>query len=146
PRYLVAKNRDAEAIGVLEKYTGEPNAAAKVSEIGATLGADEGKLSDLKGSSFGLKPIVWTGIALAALQQLVGINVIFYYSTTLWQSVGFSESDAFLTSTITSVTNIVVTIVAILLVDRIGRRRLLLIGSVGMFLTLALMAVAFSHA
>jgi len=146
PRYLVAKNRDAEAIGVLEKYTGEPNAAAKVSEIGATLGADEGKLSDLKGSSFGLKPIVWTGIALAALQQLVGINVIFYYSTTLWQSVGFSESDAFLTSTITSVTNIVVTIVAIMLVDRLGRRRLLLIGSVGMFLALAVMSAAFSTA
>jgi sugar porter (SP) family MFS transporter len=147
PRYLVGKNRDAEAEEILLKYSAEDDTAGKVAEIKASLGDEQQQsLADLKGHSFGLKPIVWTGIILAALQQLVGINVIFYYSTTLWQSVGFSESDAFLTSTITSVTNIVVTIVAILLVDRVGRRRLLLVGSVGMFLMLALMAVAFSHA
>jgi sugar porter (SP) family MFS transporter len=146
PRYLVGKNRDLEAERVFAEV-GEDDPAGKVAEIHATLGADqERSLKDLRGSSFGLKPIVWTGIILAVLQQFVGINVIFYYSTTLWQSVGFSESDAFLTSTITSVTNIVVTVVAILLVDKIGRRKLLLIGSVGMFVTLALMAISFSHA
>ncbi len=146
PRYLVGKHRDEEAI-VVFAAVGEDDPAGKVAEIRSSLGADEERsLKDLRGSSFGLKPIVWTGILLAMFQQLVGINVIFYYSTTLWQSVGFSESDAFLTSTITSVTNIVVTIVAIMLVDRIGRRRLLLIGSVGMFFTLALMAISFNHA
>lgn len=145
PRYLVAKQRLAEAATVLRAYTGEHDVDAKVNEISASLGDDEKQsLSDLRGTSFGLKPIVWVGISLAALQQLVGINVIFYYSTTLWQSVGFSEDDAFLTSTITSITNIVVTVVAIMLVDKIGRRRLLLIGSVGMFFSLAVMAVAFS--
>lgn len=146
PRYLVSKNREDEALHVLAEYTGEPNPVEKVALIKATQGEDRGHVRDLRGPSFGLKPIVWTGIILSALQQLVGINVIFYYSTTLWQSVGFSASDAFLTSTITSVTNIVVTIVAILLVDKIGRRRLLLIGSVGMFFMLGLMAVAFSTA
>ncbi len=146
PRYLVGKHRDDEALAVLASVD-EDDPAGKVAEIRESLGTDdERSLKDLRGNSFGLKPIVWTGILLAMLQQLVGINVIFYYSTTLWQSVGFSESDAFLTSTITSVTNIVVTIVAILLVDKLGRRRLLLIGSVGMFVTLALMAIAFSHA
>ena len=69
---------------------------------------------------------------------------IFYYSTTLWQSVGFDESSALLTSVITSVTNIVVTIIAILLVDKVGRRIMLLVGSVGMTVTLGLMALAFS--
>ena len=146
PRYLVAKHRDEEAKAVLREV-GEDDVDAKVHEIRTSTGDDERRaLSDLRGSSFGLKPIVWTGIGLAVLQQFVGINVIFYYSTTLWQSVGFSEKDAFLTSTITSVTNIVVTIVAIILVDRIGRRRLLLIGSVGMFVMLAAMSLAFSHA
>src|SRR5690606_16216694 len=77
-------------------------------------------------------------------QQLVGINVIFYYSTTLWQSVGFDESQALLTSTITSVMNIVATIIAILLVDRVGRRVMLLVGSAGMTVSLGLMALAFS--
>ena len=147
PRFLVGKHREDEAEAILLKYSGEDDTAGKVAEIRASLGDEEKQtLRDLRGNSFGLKPIVWTGIILAALQQLVGINVIFYYSTTLWQSVGFSESDAFLTSTITSVTNIVVTIVAIMLVDKIGRRRLLLIGSVGMFVMLALMSLAFSHA
>jgi SP family sugar:H+ symporter-like MFS transporter len=146
PRYLVGKNRDDEAAVVLTAVA-EDDVPGKIAEIRATLGTDEERsLRDLRGSSFGLKPIVWTGIILAVLQQFVGINVIFYYSTTLWQSVGFSESDAFLTSTITSITNIVVTIVAIMLVDKIGRRRLLLIGSVGMFVMLAVMAVAFSKA
>jgi SP family sugar:H+ symporter-like MFS transporter len=146
PRYLVGKHRNDEAAKVFAEV-GEANIPEKIAEIRESLGDDEKRsLSDLRGSSFGLKPIVWTGIILAVFQQFVGINVIFYYSTTLWQSVGFSESDAFLTSTITSITNIVVTIVAILLVDRIGRRRLLLIGSVGMFLMLALMSVAFSKA
>ena len=85
-------------------------------------------LDDLRGAVAGLKPVVWVGLGLAVLQQLVGINVIFYYSNQLWQSVGFQESDAFTISTITSVTNVVVTLVAIALVDKIGRKKLLLIA------------------
>jgi MFS family permease len=72
--------------------------------------------------------------------------VIFYYSTTLWHSVGLSEADALTISVVTSVTNILVTIVAIALIDRIGRRPLLLIGSAGMAVCLALMAWSFGHA
>jgi len=146
PQYLVARRRPDEAARVLVEYTGEADPATKIAAITASRGEAKGSLADLRGPRFGLKPIVWIGIILSALQQLVGINVIFYYSTTLWESVGFSEDDAFLTSTITSVTNIIVTIVAILLVDKIGRRLLLLIGSAGMFVMLALMAVAFSTA
>src|SRR5699024_1975829 len=96
------------------------------------------------GERFGLKPIVWLGILLSLFQQLVGINVIFYYSTTLWQSVGFDESQALLTSTITSVMNIVATIIAILLVDRVGRRVMLLVGSACLTVSLGVMAFAFS--
>ncbi|GII99958.1 sugar porter (SP) family MFS transporter [Sediminihabitans luteus] len=147
PRYLVGKGRDDEAAKVLREFSGEHDVQHKIDDIKATINTEEQQsLRDLKGSALGLKPIVWTGILLSVFQQFVGINVIFYYSTTLWQSVGFDASDAFLTSTITSVTNIVVTIVAILLVDKIGRRRLLLIGSTGMFISLGLMAVAFSNA
>ena len=104
------------------------------------------KFSDLKKPTGGLLPIVWIGIALSVFQQFVGINVIFYYSSTLWQSVGFTEEDALTQTVITSVTNIVVTIVAIALIDRIGRRRLLMIGSAGMFLSLGTMAWIFATA
>ena len=93
-----------------------------------------------------ISPILWAGLGLAILQQLVGINVIFYYGTMLWQSVGFGESDAFLTSVISSGVNLVMTVVAILLIDKIGRKPLLLIGSIGMAITLSTLTVCFMSA
>src|SRR5690606_25344480 len=82
----------------------------------------------------------------SAFQQLVGINVIFYYSASLWQSVGIAETDSLLLSLFTSVVNIIGTFVAIGLVDRVGRRPLLLVGSAGMAVALAVTAFAFNHA
>ncbi len=146
PRYLVSVGRLDEAQHVLEHYVGVEDAKGAVAAMDAADGEAERSLRDLRGPALGLQPIVWVGIVLAVLQQFVGINVIFYYSTTLWQAVGFDESQAFTTSTITSVTNIAVTLVAISLVDRIGRRALLLIGSVGMSVSLLTMTVAFANA
>ncbi|HLS02310.1 MAG TPA: MFS transporter, partial [Beutenbergiaceae bacterium] len=74
------------------------------------------------------------------------INVIFYYSSSLWQSVGIEESDSLLLSLFTSMVNIVGTVIAILLVDRVGRKPLLLVGSAGMTLALSLAAYAFANA
>ncbi|HWV49139.1 MAG TPA: sugar porter family MFS transporter [Microbacterium sp.] len=145
PRFLVARGEYDKASQVLYDFTGETDVNLKIQEIKATINTEKKEsLRDLRGNRFGLKPIVWVGILLSVFQQFVGINVIFYYSTTLWLSVGFDESNALLTSVITSITNIVVTIVAILLVDKVGRRPMLLIGSIGMTITLGLMAVAFS--
>ena len=145
PRYLVAKGDLKRASEVLTTVTGEINVEDKIREITGTIDTERSEsLSDLRGNRFGLKPIVWVGILLSVFQQFVGINVIFYYSTTLWQSVGFGESDALTITVITSVTNIVVTIVAIMLVDKVGRRIMLLVGSIGMAVTLGFMALAFS--
>lgn len=145
PRFLVARGQIDKASQVLFDFSGETDVNLKIEEIRSTLNAEKREsLSDLRGDRFGLKPIVWVGILLSVFQQFVGINVIFYYSTTLWLSVGFDESQALMTSVITSVTNIVVTIVAILLVDKVGRRPMLLTGSIGMAVTLGMMSVAFS--
>jgi SP family sugar:H+ symporter-like MFS transporter len=145
PRFLVARGQVDKASRVLYDFTGEIDVNLKIEEIRKTLNVEEKEsLKDLRGSRFGLKPIVWVGILLSVFQQFVGINVIFYYSTTLWLSVGFDESSALMTSVITSITNIAVTIVAILLVDKVGRRPMLLTGSIGMAVTLGMMAVAFS--
>jgi SP family sugar:H+ symporter-like MFS transporter len=145
PRFLVARGDVDKASQVLYDFSGETNVNAKIAEITDTIHVEKKEsLRDLRGNRLGLKPIVWVGILLSVFQQFVGINVIFYYSTTLWLSVGFDESNALLTSVITSITNIVVTIIAILLVDKVGRRPMLLIGSVGMAITLGMMAVAFS--
>lgn len=148
PRYLVARGRREEAQKVLADVLGpDEDPAARVREIERTIESDK-RLEDqatLRGPRFGLLPVVWVGILLSVFQQFVGINVIFYYSTTLWQAVGFDESDAFMVSTITSVTNVAVTFIAIALIDKIGRRPLLLIGSAGMAVSLAVMAVAFTQ-
>ena len=90
--------------------------------------------------------MVWIGILLSVFQQFVGINVIFYYSATLWHAVGFTQADALAITVITSVTNIVVTLVAIALIDRLGRKPLLIAGSLGMALTLGVMAWVFGTA
>jgi MFS family permease len=89
---------------------------------------------------------VWTGILLSVFQQFVGINVIFYYSATLWHAVGFTHNDSLAITVITSVTNIIVTLVAIALVDRLGRKPLLIVGSLGMALTLGVIAWVFGTA
>ncbi|WP_153541983.1 sugar porter family MFS transporter [Actinomadura macrotermitis] len=147
PRYLVKKHELGRARQVLGRLMPPPEVDAKVGEIVKSVKSDRRvRLSDLKGDRFGLKPIVWTGILLSVFQQFVGINVIFYYSSTLWQSVGFSEGDAMLTSVITSITNIVTTLIAIALVDKVGRRPLLLAGAAGMTVTLAVMTVCFATA
>jgi SP family sugar:H+ symporter-like MFS transporter len=148
PRYLVARGREAEAERVLVLiYADAGVAAGKLEEIRATVRTDSRpRLVDLRAAGTGLLPIVWVGIALSAFQQLVGINVIFYYSSVLWQSVGFSEANAMVITVITSVTNIVTTLVAIACVDRFGRKPLLVLGSIGMALTLATMAVLFARA
>lgn len=147
PRFLVANGEDSRARDVLVRLMSKDAARERIAAIKKSLGGDGAVgLSALRGDMAGLKPIVWVGIFLSLFQQLVGINVIFYYSTTLWRSVGFEESDALTITVITSVTNVVVTIVAILLVDRIGRRPLLLVGSTAMALSLATMAVCFSQA
>jgi sugar porter (SP) family MFS transporter len=147
PRYLVRKRRLDEARFILAQYVGG-DSDRRIADIQRTLGSGEEdvRLKDLRGPRFGLLPIVWVGILLSAFQQFVGINVIFYYSTALWQSVGFSSNDSFLISTITSVTNIVGTIVAIALIDKIGRKALLIIGAIGMLVTLTTMAVCFGGA
>jgi sugar porter (SP) family MFS transporter len=150
PRHLVAKSRHAEARHVLRHVLGmddDHGLDTKLDAISASLRSEyQPRLRDLRGPRAGLLPVVWIGIVLSVLQQFVGINVIFYYSSTLWHSVGFSEADAFDITVGTSIVNVLVTLVAIALVDRIGRKPLLLGGSAGMAVTLAVMAWCFSQA
>src|SRR5438445_9400866 len=96
-------------------------------------------------SFLGLRPIVWCGIMLAVFQQLVGINVIFYYGSTLWQLAGFTENHSLLINIIVGAVSIAACFVAISVIDRVGRKPMLLIGSAGMSLTLAVMVYAFGH-
>lgn len=146
PRYLVEIGKYDEADAVLKQvYTdGTENL---LNDIKASLDSEHRpKLGDLRGKRFGLLPIVWVGIILSALQQFVGINAVFYYSNTIWEAVGFSEDQAFQTSLITTGVNVAFTLVAIALVDKVGRKPLLLVGSAGMVAMLAILTYVFGTA
>jgi SP family sugar:H+ symporter-like MFS transporter len=148
PRFLVFKGKEDEARKVFQTIAPSEDTDRHIREIQSAIEEDKlaGQKGSLRGKVFGLQAVVWIGITLSVLQQFVGINVIFYYSTTLWKAVGFQEKDSLTISVATSVTNILVTLVAIALVDRIGRRPILLAGSVGMAVSLGAMALAFASA
>jgi sugar porter (SP) family MFS transporter len=146
PRFLISVGKVDRARQVLSEVEGKNvDLDARVTEIDNAMRREhKSTFRDLLGGRFGLLPIVWIGIGLSVFQQLVGINVAFYYSATLWQSVGVNPSGSFFYSFTTSIINIIGTVIAMVLVDRIGRRPLALIGSAGMAIALALEAWAFS--
>ena len=148
PRYLVAAGKSNDAFTVLKNISPLQDTKAKIEEIKKTL--IEGvkpRLKDVIGKATSkMHPIVWIGIGLAILQQLTGINVIFYYGATLWQAAGFTEADALLQNVISGSVNIFFTFVAIALIDKVGRKPLLLVGSLGQAVMLAVMAIIFSNA
>ena len=147
PRFLVARRREAAAQAVLSRLFGPAEGARKVAQIRASLAADhhKPKLSDLVDKATGkVRPIVWAGVGLGAFQQLVGINIVFYYGAVLWQSVGFSEDDALKINILSGALSVLACLATIAVIDRIGRKPLLLIGSLGMAAALGTMAVCFS--
>ncbi|MER6428639.1 MULTISPECIES: sugar porter family MFS transporter [unclassified Streptomyces] len=147
PRFLIEVGRKERAREVLKEVEGDKiDLDARVTEIERAMKREhKSTFKDLLGGSFFFKPIVWVGIGLSVFQQFVGINVAFYYSSTLWQSVGVDPTESFFYSFTTSIINIVGTVIAMIFVDRIGRKPLALIGSVGMVIGLGLEAWAFSY-
>ncbi|MFJ4338051.1 sugar porter family MFS transporter [Streptomyces sp. NPDC088915] len=148
PRFLISVGKLDKAKQVLSEVEGKGvDLDHRVDEIQQAMRREhKSSFWDLfvSGSRFKLLPIVWVGIGLSVFQQLVGINVAFYYSATLWQSVGIDPSSSFLYSFTTSIINIIGTVIAMVLVDRVGRKPLALVGSAGMAIALAFEAWAFS--
>ena len=151
PRYLVSKGRDEHATSVLAKLFGSDIARAKLEEIRSTFSAEHRpRLSDVLTPSggrgfLGVRRIVWVGIMLAVFQQLVGINVIFYYGATLWKLAGFTEAQSLQINIVSGAVSIAACFITIAVIDKIGRKPLLEIGSAGMAVTLFVMVYAFSQ-
>lgn len=148
PRYLVSARRDERAERVLHMIYNESDAKERLAQIRDSLSEQrKPRFSDLINPKTGkVLSLVWVGIGLAVFQQLVGINVVFYYGAVLWQAVGFSEGDALLINVISGAVSIAACLGAIALIDRIGRKPLLWGGSLGMAVTLAILVYAFSTA
>jgi len=146
PRFLVISGRQKQAWQIFARIGGDADAlVTKVEE--SLQGEHKLRLSDIfVPGTHRIASVVWVAMGLAALQQLVGINIIFYYGELLWKAAGVSEQGALRINLLTGLVNILATIPAILLVDRVGRKPLLLGGSIGMALTLGAMAVVFGTA
>lgn len=148
PRYLVAAGKYDVAESVLARLFRNMDVKAKVEDIRVTVMREEKpSLSDLINKRIGnLHPIVWAGLGLAALQQFTGINVVFYYGAVLWQAAGFTEADALLTNVISGSVNVAFTFLAIYLVDKVGRKPLLMVGALGQAFMLGVLALVFGFA
>lgn len=139
PRWLIKRGNDEAAVRSMCRLTGmssdDPELNAELDEIRLNLEherelGESSYLDCFKPSKNRIALRTWTGIAIQAWQQLTGINFIFYYGTTFFQNSGIQ--DPFLISVATAIVNVFMTLPGIYAVERVGRRRLLLIGAAGM--------------
>lgn len=126
PRYLTLINKDADALKVLSKINGPDRAKSILSEIKGTLDNHSAKLF-----SYGSTVIV-IGILLSVFQQFVGINVALYYAPRIFESMGAAKDASLMQTVVMGIINVIFTVVAIMTVDKWGRKPLLMVGSVGM--------------
>jgi sugar porter (SP) family MFS transporter len=142
PRWLMGRSRDDEARGVLERVRESSDVSAELAEIKADLSLQEGSWRELLNPSL-RRPLI-IGIGLAAFQQFTGINTVIYYAPTIFQLAGLRSASAAILATVgVGVVNVLLTIVALRMLDRVGRRPLLLWGLVGMVISLGVLGAAF---
>jgi sugar porter (SP) family MFS transporter len=145
PRWLVIKGRDEEALGVLTRVSGAAQAQESMQQIRQSIVARSSHgwraLFDRR-----IRFVMLIALGLAFFQQITGINAIFYYLPTIFAQAGGGVGDAFRQAVIVGLVNVAMTVVAIWLIDRLGRKPLLAIGVAGMALSLLTIAWAFSQA
>lgn len=146
PRWLVEQKREKDAHEVLVELRSGDHDADVEGEIDAIHEA-----ADQEGTTRAtdiltrpkLRPLLWIGLGLAIFQQFVGVNTVIYYAPTILSQTGLTKSASIAQTVFVGVTNVVFTIVAVLLLDRVGRRKLLLIGTIGLTLALLFLGVYF---
>ncbi len=141
PRWLVKRGREEEATRVLSRVDTAEAAVREIRDIKETLALETGSFGEL--SRPGFRRPLFIAIVLAVFQQTTGINAILYYAPRIFESAGFGRMSAIGQSTIIGFTNMLFTVVAIVLADRVGRRPLLLVATSGMGVALVLLGAAF---
>ena len=146
PRWLMEHDREDEAREVLHRLRrGSPDADVdgEVADIKrAARNEKDSSVRDLTNSR--LRPLLWVGLGLAIFQQFVGINTVIYYAPTILSDTGLTKSASITQTVFVGVTNVVFTVVAVLLLDRVGRRKLLLVGTIGLTTSLLVLGIYFA--
>jgi len=146
PRWLMERGREEEARRVLKKIRGDASIEVEIQDIEQTLllAKERGRWADLLAPS--VRPALVIGLGIAIFQQVTGINAVIYYAPTIIQSAGIpSASGAILATAGIGLVNVLMTVLAMWLMDRVGRRPLLLCGIGGMIVTLGGLGLFFHH-
>ncbi|MBW6477808.1 MAG: sugar porter family MFS transporter [Bacteroidales bacterium] len=148
PRWLMQKGKEDEALNVLVKVHGKAQSLIEYQEIDRSLkeevNKDKARWSDV--FSARMKTVLIIGFGIAFFQQITGINAIFYYAPMIFEMAGGGKDAAFLQAAILGVTNVVMTVVAMFLIDSLGRKPLLYMGATGIFISLAIVGFSFQNA
>ncbi|WP_263703041.1 D-xylose transporter XylE [Bacillus thuringiensis] len=128
PRYLAIQHQDKKALAILTKINGSSEAKAILDDIKQTMAIN---VSSEKLFSYG-KLVIIVGVLLSVFQQFVGINVALYYAPRIFESMGAAKDSSMMQTIIMGLVNVIFTVIAILTVDRWGRKPLLIVGSIGM--------------
>jgi sugar porter (SP) family MFS transporter len=141
PRWLAEKNQNNLAMKILTRINGIAEANREFAEIQVTIKASRGRLSELFHP--GTRWILFIGMMLAIFQQITGINVVMYYAPSIFESAGFPKDSALLQTSIMGMVNLTFAVVSMFFVDKIGRKPLMLIGSIGMGIAMTVLALVF---
>lgn len=148
PRWLMQKDKSDEAMSVLVKVHGKAQSLIEYQEIDRSLkeevNRDKARWTDV--FSARMKTVLIIGFGIAFFQQITGINAIFYYAPMIFEMAGGGKDAAFLQAAILGVTNVVMTVVAMFLIDSLGRKPLLYIGAAGICVSLAIVGISFQKA
>ncbi|MEW6872061.1 sugar porter family MFS transporter [Trueperella pyogenes] len=145
PRYLVSIGAAERAERIIASVGSDSDPKGRIAEIRCSLSGHRPRFADLRDGKYGLRPVVWIALAFAFLIQMAGINNVLLYATDLWTTVGFTGNLSVFIPVLTSVIGIIMTLIGMLVIDRVGRRPLLLWGAVGMFVSMLVAAVTFTR-
>jgi SP family arabinose:H+ symporter-like MFS transporter len=148
PRWLLLQGREEEAHGILSRAVGEAEARQELDEIHASLAKDAGKekVSVMELFAPAMRLVLTIGIVVAVIQQITGINAVFFYAPMIFEQSGIGTDASFAQAVLVGLINLVFTIVAMLAIDRIGRKPLLVFGLTGIALSMSVLAYGFSSA
>lgn len=148
PRWLILQNRESEALSTLEKIVGPSEAAAEIKDLKGSIHSEQHEpvvpWSTLKDHSLRLVLII--GLSIGVLQQITGINAVFYYAPMIFAQSGVGEDAAFMQAVLVGLINVVFTVAAMHLIDRLGRKQLLVIGLSGIVFFMGLLSFGFASA
>jgi SP family arabinose:H+ symporter-like MFS transporter len=148
PRWLIMKGKDEEALNVLKKFCPEEQAGKDLKAVRASLEMDKHKkkASIIELFKPAMRLVITIGLVIAVLQQITGINSVFFYAPMIFEQSGIGTDASFIQAILVGITNLVFTILAMALIDRLGRKPLLAIGVAGIGVFMVLLAYGFNSA